>query len=150
MRLVALLLALSLASPAAAQPGCWGAPGGGAVKLTVASTGVRSAAGEIVVTLYPDVRARFLSKGGKFARVRTQAVAGTTTACFWVQPGFYPVAVYHDANRDRDFNRTLFAPREGFGFSNNPATALGIPPFARVRARVGPGDTAVRVEMRYP
>lgn len=150
MRLAALLPWLLLTTPAAAQAGCWGTPGAGAVKLTVVSAGVRSAGGDIVVTLYPDVRARFLAKGGKFARVRTQAVAGMTAACFWVQPGYYPVAVYHDENRDHDFNRTLFMPREGFGFSNNPVIRLATPPFSTVRTRVGPGDTTIRIDLRYP
>ena len=33
------------------------------------------------------------------------------------------MAIYHDANGDHDFNRSLVGlPTEGFGFSNNPET----------------------------
>lgn len=149
MRFLALLL-LILPMPAFTQPVCGGTPGAGAAKLTVTLTDVRSAKGDIVVTIYPDDRRRFLRKGTKFARVRVPATAGATNVCFWLAPGFYPVAVYHDENGDHDFNRTLFAPKEGFGFSNDPPTTFGIPGFDRVRAQVTSGEPRLRIRMRYP
>lgn len=152
MRFRTALFPVLLLAPTAAgaQAPCWGAPGGGAVRLTVESVGVRSGAGEIAVTIFPDRRERFLARGAKLARVRAPAAAPVTTTCFWLKPGWYPVAVYHDENGDRDFNRTVFAPREGFGFSNDPPTMFGVPSFAKVRFQVGPGDTSVRIRMKYP
>src|SRR3546814_17710345 len=61
-----------------------------------------------------------------------------TSACFWVTPGHYAVAIYHDENGDRKFNRTLTTPKEGFGFSNDAPTTFGLSSFAKVRfAEIG-------------
>lgn len=149
LRLAAAALLCATAVPAAAAP-CPAAIAAGLVRVTVEVTGVRSNAGEVAFTVYPDIKSRFLAKGGKLARIRTPAVAGTTSACFALAPGYYPIAIYHDANGDRDFNRTLFAPKEGFAFSNDPPTTFGIPSYEKVRVRVGPGATRIRMRMRYP
>jgi uncharacterized protein (DUF2141 family) len=146
-----LLLAaagLLAASPALAQ-GCEGTAGAGMVRLTVEATGLRNAAGEVAFTLYPDVKSRFLAKGGKLLRARVPARAPTTAACFWVRPGFYAIAQYHDENGDHDFNHTLWLPKEGFGFSNDAPTSIGLPSFASARFAVPGGGTTVRMAMRY-
>lgn len=144
----ALAGALVLSAPAFAADGCEGAPAPDKVKLTVAVGGVRSATGEVAITVYPDDKRRFLASGGKLARDRVRA-ASTVRACFWLPPGGYAVAVYHDANGDRDFNRTLVGlPAEGFGFSNDPETRVGLPPLSAVRFRIS-GDTVKPIQMRY-
>lgn len=128
---------------------CEGAPGAGRVKLSVTATTLRNARGEVAFTLYPDDRRRFLAKGGKLLRARLPARAPATTACFWVAPGGYAVATYHDENGDRDFNRTLFSIKEGFGFSNDAPTTLGLPSFDRVRFVVGSSGASIKVRTRY-
>lgn len=137
------------AVPVAAQAACQGVPGAGKVRLTVAATSLRNAKGEVAVTVYPDDRKRFLAKGGKLLRARIPATAPTTEACFWLAPGHYAVATYHDENGDRDFNRTLFAIKEGFGFSNDAPTTFGIPSFEKVRFALGAQGGTVRVKTRY-
>lgn len=148
-RLALVALSSALALPAQAAP-CAAAAAPGLVRVIVEAREVRNTRGEVAFTVYPDIKARFLAKGGKLTRIRTVAVAGMTSACFWLVPGVYPIAVYHDENGDRDFNRTLFAPKEGFGFSNDPPTTLGIPSYEKVRVAVGPGATTIRIRMRYP
>ena len=37
----------------------------GTVPVTIEVTGVRSSAGEVAFTVYPDIKKRFLAKGGK-------------------------------------------------------------------------------------
>jgi uncharacterized protein (DUF2141 family) len=120
-------------------------------KLTVQVSGVRAAKGEIAITLYPDDAKRFLAPGQKMARIRPVAQAPMTTACFWLpSPGFYAVSVYHDANANRDFDRTVVGlPAEGFAFSNDPPTPTALPPFSAVRFRAGAGETRMRVKLRY-
>lgn len=145
-----LALALSstlLAVPADAQGG--GCAGTGAATLSVAATNLRNAKGEVVFTVYPDDRKRFLAKGGKFARLRAPAAAPVTTACFRLPAGHYAIAIYHDENGDHDFNRTLFVPKEGFGFSNDAPTTFGLPPFDKVRFAVPAAGTTMRMRMRY-
>src|SRR3546814_7150850 len=80
--------------------------------------------------------------------VRTASIAPRTSACFWVTPGHYAVAIYHDENGDRKFNRTLTTPKEGFGFSNDAPTTFGLPSFAKVRFAVPEGGTTMRIRDR--
>lgn len=140
---------LAIAAPAFANDGCEGVRTATSSKISVAVTNVRAAKGEVAITLYPDDKRRFLAKGGKLARVRTKAQL-TTRTCFWVPAGHYAVAVYHDENGDHEFQRTLVGlPAEGFGFSNNPATNIGLPSFSSARFVAGPDERAVTIEMRY-
>lgn len=144
-----LAAALLLApGPALAQT-CAGTPGAGAVKLVTTATSIRNARGEVAFTVYPDDKRRFLAKGGKLLRVRTPARTGTTAACFWLPPGHYAVATYHDENGDRDFNRTLWMPKEGFGFSNDAPTSTGLPAFAKARFAVPAAGRTMRITTRY-
>ncbi len=148
--LSALAATAFAAQPAAAAEACAGTPGAGKVKLTTIAEGVRNAKGEVAFTVYPDDKKRFLAGGGKLARVRTAAVSPATTGCFWLKPGSYAVAIYHDENGDRDFNRTLFKVKEGFGFSNDAPTTLGLPSLSDTRFTVPAGGTTIRIRMRYP
>lgn len=143
------LSAMLLAAPAAAQT-CEGAHAAGTTRLVVTTTNLRNARGEVAVTVYPDDRRRFLASGGKLARVRARAIAPVTRACFWLKPGYYAVAVYHDENADRDFNRTLFAPKEGYGFSNDAPATFALPSFKATRFALAPGGSEIRVRTRYP
>ncbi|WP_296598549.1 DUF2141 domain-containing protein [Phenylobacterium sp.] len=136
-------------SPALADQGCAGTRAPTSSKLTVQVNGVRPAVGEVAITVYPDDKRRFLAKGGKLARQRLKAAA-SVRACFWTPPGFYAVAVYHDRDGDRDFDRTLVGlPAEGFGFSNDPDTKTGLPSFSSVRFRVAPGERVTPIQMKY-
>ena len=147
---LAVLLALPVATPAGADPGtCQGTPGAGKARLTITATQLRNAKGEVAFTVYPDDRRRFLAKGGKLLRARVPAKAPATEACFWLPPGHYAVATYHDENADHDFNRTLFAIKEGFGFSNDASTTLGLPSFKNVRFPVTAPSTKIQVRTRY-
>ncbi len=64
MRSCVILLTGLVAMPALAAP-CGGTQGEGFVRVTIEATGVRDARGEVAVTVYPDIKRRFLAKGGK-------------------------------------------------------------------------------------
>lgn len=145
----AFLLA-ALAAPAAAQDaGCTGPPSD--TQLFVNVSNVRSAEGLIAVTLYADIRKKFLAKRGSLYVGRVPAVAGTTRVCIHLPaPGTYALAVYHDKDANRKLNRSgLGLPKEGYGFSNNASTVFGLPSFSSVRfaARNG-GEVAIK--LKYP
>ena len=140
---MATFAATLLTGTAPAAAACVGKAAPGMVKLEVIATGLRNNHGETAITLYPDDAGRFLKAHAKLLRARVPSVAPETEACFWVAPGFYAVAQYHDENDDHDFNRTLFAPKEGYGFSNDAPTTFGIPRFAAARFRVAPGGSVV-------
>lgn len=142
------LLALVVAGPAAAQE-CTGTPS--ATRLYVDVDNVRSSQGLIAVTLYTDDRRKFLAKRGSLYVGRVPARQGRTRVCIHVpKPGIYAVAVYHDADSDRGFDRTgLGLPAEGFGFSNNPPTFFGLPNFDRVRINVRRSGVATTIRLHY-
>lgn len=140
---------LAAGAPAAAEEACAGKPS--ANRLTVQVNGVRASQGQMAVTLYPDDSKRFLAPKGKLLRQRVKAVAPSTSTCFYLPgAGTYAIAVYHDANADEDFNRNAVGmPTEGFGFSNDPSTRLGLPTFNSVRFTVRGGESRIAIQMRY-
>ncbi len=151
MRIQFVILAgLVVAMPGTAlAQNCVGLAGPGTTRLVVEATDLRNAAGEVAFTVYPDSRSRFLAKGGKLLRARVPARKPVTRACFNLRPGTYAVAHYHDENRDRDFNRTLVAPNEGFGFSNDAPTSIGLPSLAAARFVLPPAGRVLRMRTRY-
>lgn len=139
--------AFLLSSAPASAETCVGTPGGGAARLILEATTLHNRTGEVAFTVYPDDKSRFLSKGGKLARARVSAVE--PRACFWLPPGYYAIAQYHDENSDHKFNRTLFTPKEGYGFSNDAPTTIGLPSFAATRFQLPANGRIVRMTMRY-
>lgn len=139
------------AAPAAGAPaGCTGPAS--QTWLNVVVDGVRNGQGLVAVTLYADDSSKFLAHHGSLYVGRVNAQTGTTRACIFVpKPGIYALAIYHDENASKGFDRTgLGLPAEGFGFSNNPATLAGLPSFKSVRLAVPKTGLTTRVHMKYP
>jgi len=149
VRLLLALPALACAGQAAAQE-CTGPES--ATRLSVRVEGVRASQGLIAVTLYADDSRRFLARRGSLYVGRVPAVAGTTTVCIHLPAtGIWALAVYHDADGNRRFNRTgLGLPAEGYGFSNDAPAIFGLPSFGRVRLAVPRTGMATTVRLRYP
>lgn len=145
-----LAAAAAAAAPTAAPAGCTGTPS--ATWITVVAEGLRSGDGLLAVTLYADKPDKFLVRHGSLYVGRVAAVRGTTRACIFVpRPGVYALALYHDENGDRKFDRTgIGLPAEGYGFSNNPATLAGLPSFRSVRLHIPRTGLSTRVQMKYP
>jgi uncharacterized protein (DUF2141 family) len=150
LRFLLAALALAAAGKAAAQESCTGPTS--AVRLYVTVDGVRSSQGLIAVTLYADDSRRFLARRGSFYVGRVPARAGTTRVCIHLPgPGTYALAVYHDADGNRSFNRSgIGLPAEGYGFSNNAPAIFGLPSFRRVRIAVPRTDMGTTIRLRYP
>jgi uncharacterized protein (DUF2141 family) len=144
-----LPLALAVVPVPAAAAACTGTPS--PIRLFVNVDNVRSSRGLIAVTLYSDDRRKFLARRGSLYVGRVPARQGRTRVCIHVPvPGTYALAVYHDADADRSFDRTgLGLPDEGFGFSNNPPTVFGLPNFSRVRLNVPKTDLSTSVRLHY-
>jgi uncharacterized protein (DUF2141 family) len=66
-----------------------------------------------------------------------------------IAPGGYALSIFHDENANTKFDTFLKVPKEGFGFSRNPAVRFGAPKFSQVRFEVGPGITRQTVRMQY-
>ena len=139
----------SSAAAATVTADCEGRPS--ETKLIVHISQLRSERGEVAVTVYPSDPRRFLAPRGKLLRARVKANMPMTQACFYLsKPDAYAVAVYHDANVNRDFDRTTVGmPSEGFAFSNDAPSKVGVPSFDAARFVVRSGDTVLRMKMRY-
>jgi uncharacterized protein (DUF2141 family) len=152
--LVALAL-LAGTSPAFAAPATPPADCGGPASATwinVDVAQVRNDNGLIAVTLYADDSSTFLAHHGSLYTGRFPAHQGVTHTCIFVpKPGVYAIAAYHDENGNRKLDRgETGAPTEGFGFSNNPSTFIGIPAFTRVRLSVPKPNLGTTINLRYP
>jgi uncharacterized protein (DUF2141 family) len=147
---VVLALLASGGASAQPQPSCTGPEG--PIKFYLDVEGVRKAEGLIAVTLYADDSSRFLAKRGSLYVGRVSARAPETRVCIHLpSTGTYAFGVYHDADADRGYDRNAVGlPKEGFGFSNNPAVILGIPSFRSVRLAVPRDNMSTRVRLRYP
>ena len=63
--------------------------------------------------------------------------------------GTYAAAVIHDENGNRRLDTLLGVPREGFGFSRNPAIRFGPPRFSAARFALGAGGDREAIRMKY-
>lgn len=154
----ALLALLALAPPALARPedgprvtACAAADAPAGPRLHVTVTGARRVAGNVTITVYGPKPERFLASHAYLARQRVPLRTTSAEACFALAaPGIYAIAVYHDENDDHDFNRNLLGlPAEGYGFSNDAPTAIGLPSFDSVRFTVPPGESRMTIRLRY-
>lgn len=151
----AATLALSFGPAAEAQnaappAGCTGTPSD--TWINVVAEGLRNSDGLLAITLYADNPGKFLVHHGSLYVGRVPAVQGTTRGCIFVpRPGVYALALYHDENANRKFDRSgIGLPAEGYGFSNNPATLAGLPSFRSVRLNIPRTGLTTRVQMKYP
>jgi len=85
------------------------------------------------------------------ARALRRTVPATTRAVrFDALPvGAYAVAVVHDENGNSRLDTLMGIPREGFGFSRNPAVGFGPPKFAAARFDLDQKGTEQNIRMRY-
>ena len=63
--------------------------------------------------------------------------------------GAYALAIIHDENGNGRLDTFAGIPREGFGFSRNPAAAFGPPRFAAAQFSLGSSLESQRVTVRY-
>lgn len=145
-------LAVWLMSPAAAQtPAACNAADAGQVQLEVSVSGMRSAKGNVTITIYPDDAVHFLDGAYKVGRQILPVTLPVTHACFVLPaPGHYAIALFHDENDNHHFDTTwLGLPAEGYGFSNNPSLVVGPPKLEQTRIPVHVGTNPVAVQMKY-
>jgi uncharacterized protein (DUF2141 family) len=138
-------------SPGPTPPaGCTGTAS--ATWVTVTAEGLRNGHGQLAVTVYEDNPRKFLVHHGAISVGRVPASAGTARACvFLPRPGVYALALYHDENANEKFDRSMIGlPAEGYGFSNNPATLVGLPSFRSVRINIARTGLSTRIQMKYP
>lgn len=76
--------------------------------------------------------------------------AGTRNIHFrGLAPGDYAISVIHDENGNARLDTFAGIPREGFGFSRNPAIGFGPPRFSAARFELEMAGGNQEVRMRY-
>ncbi|MEG3088484.1 DUF2141 domain-containing protein [Sphingomonas sp. PB4P5] len=85
------------------------------------------------------------------ARAMTRSVpARDTSITFGALPqGDYALAVIHDENSNNKLDTLAGIPREGFGFSRNPAILFGPPRFTAARFTLAGDAETQQVRMKY-
>ncbi|MEQ1887552.1 MAG: DUF2141 domain-containing protein [Alphaproteobacteria bacterium] len=142
-----LLASIALAKPApdrvctAADP----------VRLQINVAGIQSARGTITIMLYGDRDEDFLKKGKRLARIRVPARKDALTVCMPVpHAGSYAISLYHDEDANKKLTKNfLGVPTEGYGFSRDAAVSYRLPQLDETVFTALPGDTPVRITMRY-
>jgi len=113
-------------------------------------TGLRSAKGLVLVCMttradhFPDCQ-----DDPQARRLKVPASAAGDLKFTGLPTGNYAIALIHDENGNNRLDTMLGIPREGFGFSRNPAIRFGPPRFDAAQFSVSGGvqvGTSVRVK----
>jgi uncharacterized protein (DUF2141 family) len=142
----AAMLLAGIATIGAAPP----VPGKPGSDLQVQVSGLRSAKGTVHLCLSPSP-ARFLQcKDDPAAVSRSIPAAGAGRLDLGlVKAGTWALLVVHDENRNGRLDMMLGIPREGFGFSNNPAVKPRAPKWEEIRFTVPATASLQQVRIRY-
>ena len=118
-------------------------------EIRVVIEGVRRAEGLMTADLYPNNQEVFLRGRGRIELARYAAKAPNTKFCLKAPgPGLYAMAIYHDRNANRDFDKTgLGLPAEPWGLSNNPRGLFGPPPIEKALFEVTEDGATVEIEL---
>jgi uncharacterized protein (DUF2141 family) len=139
--LLAAIATIGAASPTLSRPG---------VDLQVQLSGLRSDKGVVHLCLSasPERFLRCKDDPAAVSRSVPAALAGQLDLGA-VKSGTYALLVVHDENRNGRLDMTLGIPREGFGFSNNPAMKPRAPKWEEIRFAVPPTASVQQVRIRY-
>jgi uncharacterized protein (DUF2141 family) len=89
------------------------------------------------------------AKDGEAITRTVPARGGGPVSFGGLAPGEYALAIFHDENGNKKLDTFLGIPREGFGFSRNPAVRFGAPKFGQARFEVSGGIALVTIRMQY-
>ena len=117
--------------------------------LEIGFAGQRSTKGMMRVCLTADP-ANFPNCVDDAAAVTRSVSAGAGALTIpGLVPGAYAVAVIHDENGNARLDTFAGIPREGFGFSRNPAIRFGPPRFAAAEFPLTAGAEKQQIRLRY-
>jgi len=125
------------------------ANGAPAASLDLSITGLRSGKGMIRVCLTADPANFPGCIDDKRAITRSVPATQHDIRIAGLAPGNYAAAVIHDENSNARLDTFAGIPREGFGFSRNPAIRFGPPRFSSAAFAVDGVAQTQQVTMRY-
>jgi uncharacterized protein (DUF2141 family) len=123
--------------------------GKGLLEIGVTVENVASDKGSIVADLHNDIKEDFLVWDKVVLRVRADAKKGETTFCIpLTKPGEYSVAIYHDKNNNKKFDKNFLGiPSEHFGMSNNPKFGLKSPEYEQAAFTVPETGSDIKIRL---
>lgn len=123
--------------------------GKGLLEIGLTIEGVSNDKGFIVADLHDDVKENFLVWDEVVLRVRATALKGETKFCMpLTKPGDYAIAIYHDKNENKEFDKNFLGiPSEHFGMSNNPKFGFKSPEFEDAVFSVPDKGTDIRITL---
>ena len=117
------------------------------VNLIIEVEGLRNKSGQICTTLFNQAEG-FPSDSKKAFKSKCIEIKDIPQKLTFTElkPGNYAVALFHDANKNGNLDTNfLRAPKEGFGFSNNPEVLTRPPKFNDSAVTVSKTNTNVNV-----
>jgi uncharacterized protein (DUF2141 family) len=119
------------------------------VSLEVTVKGIKSAKGVIRLALCP-AGVGFPDCKDKVVRSAALPIANGTASVTLggLAPGSYAVSVFHDANANGKLDTFAGIPKEGYGFSRNPAFRPRAPKFAEAEINLT-GNASTVINLRY-
>lgn len=102
---------------------------GKANEIRLVIDGLKDSVGLVTVDLYYNDEEGFLKRAGRAVQRRAAAKAPRTSLCITApEAGDYAIAVYHDENANKTFDKGAFGlPIEPWGISNNPKVRFRAP-----------------------
>ncbi len=124
--------------------------GQGNLEIGVTVQNISKDKGAIVADLHDDVRENFLVWDKVVLRVRAHAHKGEISFCIpLTRPGDYAVAVYHDKNGNKKFDKNFLGiPKERFGMSNNPRFGTRAPKYEEAVFTVPETGKEILIKLR--
>lgn len=133
----------------AALPLLLGAASAPGPEIEVSLSGLRNTKGQVLVCLTANPKAfPDCTKDKGSVRMAVKAAVAAKFTVTAPANGTYAISLVHDENSNNKMDMTLFLPKEGFGFSRNPAIGMGPPKFKSASFAVE-GDTAQAIKMKY-
>jgi uncharacterized protein (DUF2141 family) len=118
--------------------------------LEVSIYGLRNMKGNVLVCVtanprfFPDC-----SKDPKSFRATVPARDSAQVSFRGIAQGTYAIALVHDENGNDKMDMAIFIPKEGFGFSRNPAIRTGPPKFKAAAFAIDAAEVSQRIKMKY-
>lgn len=106
--------------------------------------------GLVTVDLYENNNETFLRRAGRVGRTRAAAKAPRTSVCVKApSSGSFAIAVYHDKNANKTFDKGPFGlPAEPWGISNNPKIRLAPPKVEQALIDVGKDGAGTLIKLK--
>ena len=122
---------------------------GGENEIRVVINRVKQNAGQIAADLYPNDEEGFLHSEARITQVRFAAKSPVTAFCITPpEPGQYAIALYHDKNANKKFDKSpLGMPAEPWGISNNPKILFSAPPVEKALFEVNGEGAKVEIKL---